>query len=213
MSTLLESLRRLFERLRRRTLLHRRPLAALCAATAVLLGLEVAAPPPPRTVRVWTAARDLAAGRLLGSEDLVSTAFSPESVPSGAVTDPRDLLGRTLAAPMLRGEPLSRLRVVGRGLLRGYPGRTAVPMRITDADVVGLLHVGDEVSVVVADPDGRESPTDLVADAPVMAIPQQGGTLGDGTPGRLVVLAVPSEDATEIATRAAAGILIPVWTD
>ena len=46
-------------RLRRRVLLHRRLLAALCVGAAVLAGLQAAAPPPPATVAVWTAARDL----------------------------------------------------------------------------------------------------------------------------------------------------------
>ena len=51
-----------------------------------------------------------------------------------------------------------------RGLLRGYPGLTAVPLRVTDADVVDLLRVGDRVSFVVADPDGRGAPAALVDD-------------------------------------------------
>ena len=78
-------------------------------------------------------------------------------MPTDAVTDLRQVLGRTLAAPMSRGEPLTRLRTLSRGLLRGYPGATAVPLRVTDADIVDLLRVGDRVSFVVADPDGRHA--------------------------------------------------------
>ena len=93
---------------------------------------------------------------------------------------------------MPRGEPVTTVRTVARGLLRGYPGTTAVPLRITDAAVVDLLRVGDRVSLVVADPDGRRTPRRLVDDVPVVAIPaaQESG-LGAGTPGRLVVAADP----------------------
>jgi Flp pilus assembly protein CpaB len=196
----------------RRVLLHRRPIAAAAAGGAALAALQVTSPPPPPTVDVWTASRDLSSGTVLGSADLTSTEFTPQSVPSDSVTDPRQVLGRTLAAPMTRGEPLTRLRTVSRGLLRGYPGTTAVPLRVTDAAIVDLLRVGDRVSFVVADPDGRVPPRPLVDDVPVVAVPATDDSgLSSPTPGRLVVAAVPSSLASEVASRAATAILIPVW--
>src|SRR4051794_8536959 len=203
---------RLLRRLQRRVLLHRRLLAVLCAGVAVLVGLQAAAPPPPETVIVWTASRDLTDGRVLGPDDLVASRFTPETVPDGAVRRASAVVGHTLAAPMTRGEPLTRVSTLSRGLLRGYPGATAVPLRITDAAVVDLLRVGDRISLVVADPDGRGTPTLLLRDVPLVAIPPatQGG-LGNGTPGRLVVAAVPTDSASDIAARAATSILIPVW--
>ncbi|MET1039917.1 MAG: SAF domain-containing protein [Acidimicrobiales bacterium] len=199
-------------RVQRRILLHRRPLAAVCAAGAALVALQVASPPPPRTVQVWTASRDLSSGTVLAPADLTRTEFMPASVPTSSVTDPRQVLGRTLAAPMTRGEPLTRLRTISRGLLRGYPGTTAVPLRVTDGDIVDLLRVGDRVSFVVADPDGREQPRPLVDDVAVVAIPRRADSgLSSSTPGRLVVAAVPTPLASEIASRAATSILIPVW--
>jgi pilus assembly protein CpaB len=202
-----------WRRARRRVLLHRRLLAALAAGAAVLVGLQAAAPPPPPTVAVWTAGRDLASGTVLAAGDLVSTHYPPAAVPHGAVRDPREVLGATLAAPVTRGEPVTHLRTVGAGLLRGYPGSTAVPLRITDADVVDLLRVGDQVSFVVADPDGRTPPQDLVDDVPVVAIPRPSrSSVTAGTPGRLVVVAVPRSLAADVAARAASGVLIPVWS-
>ncbi|MET0840343.1 MAG: SAF domain-containing protein [Marmoricola sp.] len=199
-------------RVQRRILLHRRPLAAACAAGAALVALQVASPPPPRTVPVWTASRDLSSGTVLVPADLTRAEFAPASVPTSTVTDPRQVLGRTLAAPMSRGEPLTRLRTISRGLLRGYPGTTAVPLRVTDADIVDLLRVGDRVSFVVADPDGRVPPRPLVDDVPVVAIPRRADSgLSSSTPGRLVVAAVPSSQASDVASRAATSILIPVW--
>ena len=213
MPSILDPSRRALGRFRRLLLLHRRLLAGLAAGSAVLLGLQAAAPPPPPTVRVWTAATDLPAGQVLQPGDLRAVAFTPASVPTGVVRDLREVVGRTLAGPLSQGEPVTRLRTVGPGLLRGYPGTTAVPLRITDADAVDLLRVGDAISVVVADPDGRQAPQALVEDVPVVAIPKPGrGPVSDAAPGRLVIVAVPSPEAVDVAARAAAGILIPVWT-
>ncbi len=200
-------------RLRRRVLLHRRPLAALTAAGAVLVGLQAASPPPPDTVAVWTASRDLSGGAVLQQADLTSAQFAPDTVPSGAVRDPGEVVGRTLAAPMARGEVVTGLRTLARGLLRGYPGQTAVPLRVTDGAVVELLRVGDRVSFVVADPDGRVAAEVLLEDTPVVAIPREQDALSaTGQPGRLVVAAVPTDRASDVAARAATSILIPVWT-
>jgi Flp pilus assembly protein CpaB len=212
MASLLERPRRGWRRARRQVLLRRRPLAAVTAGCAVLAGLHAAAPPPPSTVAVQTVTHDLPSGAVLRPGDLTSTAYPPQAVPSGAVRDPRRVVGATLATPMERGEAITEQRVVGQSLLSGYPGAAAVPLRITDGDVVGLLRVGDVVSFVVGDPDGRAAPEDLVDDVPVVAIPRPGRQgAAAGTPGRLVVVAVPRDRAAEIAARAASGVLIPVW--
>ena len=201
-----------FRRLHRRVMLHRRPLAALTAAGAVLAALQATSPPPPETVSVWTASRDLPSGTVLRHADLASAQFSPDTVPTDIIEDPEQVVGRTLAAPMSRGEVVTSLRTVAAGLLRGYPGTTAVPLRITEAAVVELLRVGDRVSLVVADPDGRASPRLLLEDVPVVAIPRvREGAFSSGTPGRLVVAAVPTASASEVAATAATSILIPVW--
>jgi len=197
----------------RRVLLHRRPLAATAAGAAVLVGLQAASPAPPATVTVWTAQRDLVGGSVLTTGDLVPTRFDPDVVPGGAVHDPGAVVGRVLAAPMTHGEVLTRVSTLARGLLRGYPGTTAVPLRITDGAIVDLLRVGDRVSLIVADPDGRRTPTRLVDDVPVVSIPKVSeSALGSGTPGRLVVAAIPSTRASEVAAAAATSILIPVWS-
>jgi len=161
---------------------------------------------------VWTARRDLPSGTVVQEGDLAPSAYSPDTVPADAVDDLERVVGRTLAAPMSRGEVFTETRTVTGGLLRGYPGATAVPLRVTDAAVVDLLRVGDRVSFVVADPDGRSTPTLLLRDVPLVAIPRATrGGLGNGTPGRLVVAAVPMDSASDIAARAATSILIPVW--
>ncbi len=200
-------------RLRRRVLLHRRSLAALTAAGAVLAAFQATSPPPPRTVVVWTASRDLPSGTVLEQSDLATADLSPGTVPAHAIGEADEVVGHTLASPMSRGEVVTTTRTVTSGLLRGYPGATAVPLRVTDAALVDLLQVGDRVSFVVADPDGRASPRLLLEDVPVVAIPRVGDSaLDSGTPGRLVIAAVPSGSASDVAATAATSILIPVWT-
>ncbi len=203
---------RTLHHLRRRVLLHRRPLAALTAGGAVLAGVHTAAPGPAETVEVWTVRTSLPSGTVLQRGDLVSTSLAPSTVPATAVDDPEEVVGRALAAPMARGEVLTGLRTLSRGLLRGYPGTVAVPLRITDADVVGLLRVGDRVSVVVADPEGQEPPRVLVSDVALVAIPgADTAGLSDATPGRLVVAAVPTPISLDVARWSMTGYLSVVW--
>lgn len=203
---------RALDRLRRRLLIHRRPLAALCLGTAVLLTLTALRPPAPATVALWTAARDLPSGTVLDAEDLRRTPFTPGSAPAAAVPHLDDVLGRVLATPLGRGEVMTTAKVIGEDLLAGHPDRVAVPVRIPDAETVGLLRVGDRVSVVASDPQRRQRPERLLDDAAVLAVPAASGTsTGPGTSGRLVVLAVPSDAATHVAEAATSLYLTVIW--
>ena len=110
---------------RRHVLIHRRPLAALLVALAVLAALRATQPPAPATSQVWTAAHDLPAGRVLAHDDLRRTTYAPGSVPAGAVGDPAAVVGRTLAAPLRRGVRRVLVRRAGgcdrRGEDRAHP--------------------------------------------------------------------------------------------
>ncbi|MBD8870698.1 SAF domain-containing protein [Nocardioides donggukensis] len=184
---------------RRAVLRRRRLLAALCLAGAVLTGLRTVAPAPPETVRVLTAARDLPAGTVLAPEHLAESGFAEGTAPEGG-TSRAEAVGRTLAAPLRRGEPLTDVRLVGPGLLEGYPGLVAAPVPVPDGAAVSLLRVGDRVDLLAADPRGGETLT-LAAAAPVVALPPPVESLG-AAGGRLAVLAVPRGTAAEIAAAA-----------
>src|SRR5690349_6837789 len=134
---------------RRAVLARRRLLAALLTAVAVAAGLHAATAPPPAEVAVTVAARDLPSGAVLTDADLRTVGFAPGSVPSGAVAEAG---GRTLAAPLRAGEPVTDVRLVGPALTEGYPGLAAVPVRLPDAGVAALLTVGDRIDLVAADP-------------------------------------------------------------
>jgi Flp pilus assembly protein CpaB len=158
-------------RVRRTVLSRRRPLAAVTAALAAVIGIQAAAPPPPPTRTVLTAARDLPAGTVLDPDDLVMAPFAAASVPAGTVSRPTAALGRMTTGPMRSGEPITDVRIFGASLLEGYPGRVAAPVRIGDRGVVELLHVGDRVDVIAADPQGQADPVVVATDAPVIALP------------------------------------------
>lgn len=193
-------------RLRRTLLARRRLLAAVAAAVAAAAGLQAATAPPPPTRAVLTAARDLPAGTVLAAGDLTRTAFTPGSVPAGALPV-AGALGRTTAAPVRAGEPITDVRLVRGSLLDGYPGLVAAPVRIGDPGAVALLRVGDRVDVVAADPRGEQDAVLVASDAAVAALPREQDRLSPTTAGGLVLLAVPEHTARDLASAGVARYL------
>lgn len=212
MTSLLQRLQ-LLHRLRRRLLLHRRLLAAACAASAVLLGLQAAATPPPALVQVWTAADDVPSGVVLQRSDLARTGFAPGTAPDDVVAEPSEVVGRTVATPLRAGEPVLARRLVGDEMLSGHPGLVAVPVRITDPAVAGMLRVGDRVDLVAADPQGRGDAQLIAADVSVLALPRSGETDALATlPGRLVVVAVPPDASDTLVWAGTAKVVTATWS-
>jgi Flp pilus assembly protein CpaB len=186
---------------------RRRPLAALLAVLAVLTGLRAARPAAAPTVEVLVAAHDLPSGAVLRPGDLVARRLPAGLAPAGTVAG---AIGRTLAGPVEEGEPVTAVRLVGPSLLRGYPGRVVLPVRIADADAVDLLRVGDQVDLVAADPR-RGTAFSVAVGVPVLSLPAQGrGTTADGTTGRLVVVAAEPSDVDRIAGAEATDLLTVV---
>lgn len=203
---------RLLDDLRRRILVHRRVLGALSAGLAVWLVVQAASAPPPATVPVWTAARDLPSGTVIDAHDLHRTGFAPGSVPPTAVRSLRPVVGRTLATPLGAGEPLTPAHLVGRDRLAGYPGRSAVAVRIPDPDVAALLTPGQRVDLVASDPQGGRPPERLVEDAAVLAVRRSTGSTDGTVAGRLVLFAVPDGLAAELASAGTSRYLTVVWS-
>jgi Flp pilus assembly protein CpaB len=194
------------QRVRRTLLLRRRLLAAVCAGVAMLFAVQAAAAPPPATVEVLTAARDLPSGAVLTRADLVVAEFAAGTAPARAPAYD-EAVGRTLAAPLGAGEPVTDLRLVGPSLLDGYPGLAAVPVRIPDPDVVALLEVGDRIDLVATDPRGAAGATVIAEDVPVLAMPQPSAeagvaAAGAGLGGRLLVIGTTPGDSEKVAHHA-----------
>lgn len=190
----LRSLRLGLRRARRQLLVHRRFLAGLLAALAVLAAVQASAEPAEPTLPVVVARTDLAGGRVLDAADLSTVDLPVAAVPAGALKSPTGLVGRLLAAPLRRGEPVTDVRMLAPGLLAGYPGLVAAPVRITDRAAVQLLRVGDRVDLVASSPDGGPATT-VASDAAVVALPKARGEDGSFTAGALVVVAVPRDRA------------------
>lgn len=204
---------RALDDLRRRILVHRRLLGSLLAALTVWLIVQSATAPAPATVPVWTAARDLPSGTVLTRSDLIRTGFAPGSVPASALRSVAPVVGRTLATPLSTGEPVSVAHVTGAESLRGYPGRSAVAVRIPDAEVVALLTPGQRVTLVASDPQGGQQPERVVEDAAVLTVPRPSRDAGPGTlTGRLVVFAVPADRADDLAAAGTTRYLSVVWS-
>jgi Flp pilus assembly protein CpaB len=196
---------RVHRAVRRAVLARRRPLASLCAAVAVVAGVHGARPAPPPTVAVTVAARGLPSGTVLAPGDLTVRRLPADVAPVGS-----DLhaVGRTLAAPVRRGEPVTDVRLVAPSLVAAYPGRVVLPVRIADPDVVTLLRVGDTVDLVAADPR-RGTASYVAVRVPVLALPTAPAhDPGTSTlTGRLVVVAAAPSDVDRIEGASATDLL------
>jgi Flp pilus assembly protein CpaB len=205
-----DRLTRLHRTLRRTVLARRRLLAAVLAAVAVATGVHAARAAPPVLVDVAVAARDLPAGTVLSDADVRRVGFAPGSVPSGADTE---TAGHTLAAPLRAGEPVTDVRLVGPALTDGYPGLTAVPVRLPDAGMAGLLHVGDRIDLIAADPQG-DAATVVAAGVPVLALPDTPvEQTTAGLAGRLVVVGAPRASVAQIADVSVRAFITYVFSD
>lgn len=173
--------------------------AALCLAVALR-------PSTPGSVSVLAATHDLDGGAPLRVGDLKRIALPRAAVPDGALHS--GAVGRVLAAPVRRGEPLTDARLVGRRLLRGYgDGLVAAPVRVADAQSARMLRAGQRVDVLAADnDDGSELAAHTVAsDVPVIAVPHSGA--GSGEQGALIMVAATPDESSALAQAAADGRL------
>ena len=186
-------------------LTRRRPLAAVCLGLAVVAGVHAARPAPPPTVPVTVAAHDLPSGSVLTRDDLTVREVPVALAPVGSA---EDSVGRTLAAPVRAGEPVTDVRLVGPSVVAGYPGRVALPVRIADSDAVALLRPGDRVGLVAAAPR-RGTASYVAVDVPVLSLPLPGDDAAGPTSlsGRLVVVAALPSDVDRIAGAAATDLL------
>jgi len=191
----------------------RRLASAGLAAAALAGALQVLAPDPAAGVLAVVLARDLAAGAVIGPQDLRSVHLPAGMLPRGAVGAVQ-ARGHLMASAGRSGEVLTDARLVGPGLLVGQdPDRVAAPVRVADPAAAALVSPGDRVDVLLAT-QGRADAEVVVRSATVLArllAPTSGsGLLGgsvDTASGGLLVLAVSAPDAAALAGAAARGAL------
>lgn len=182
-----------------RTLLLRRAAAALLVGFAVVLAL---APGRGESAggSVVVAGRDLSPGTVLEASEVTLRELPAELTPDGAARAPDAVLGRTLAAPVRRGEPLTDVRLTGSELARAAtanPDAVSVPLRLADPGVAALLHVGAVVDVVTAG-ERQHEPVVLARGARVLAV-LEADNRTEARDGRLVLVALDPGAATRVA--------------
>src|SRR5437762_9065822 len=114
---------------------------------------------PTKTVTIPTkpvvvAAADLDVGATLTREDVKIIDWPANAVPAGAITDPKDAVGRGLILPVIQWEPLLPNKLAsteaGGGLPPAIPpGLRAVSVRVNEViGVAGYVLPGTRVDVV-----------------------------------------------------------------
>jgi pilus assembly protein CpaB len=182
-----------------RTMALRRLVAVTLVVLAGVLALRPAGARETSQAGVVVAARDLRAGSTVTKADLEVRLLPGSAVPVGALTSQAAVVGRVLAGPVRTGEPITDVRLVGpadTALTTGDPTAATVPVQLADPDVADLLRPGIRVDVVALSPDQRADPV-LAEDAIVITVRDTAGTAGQ--PGRLVLLAVARQKATQLA--------------
>jgi pilus assembly protein CpaB len=180
-----------------RSVFLRRGAAMVLVGLAALLALNRGSSADGAMV---VAARDLAPGTVVGSGEVTLRELPPQMVPDGAARSPAVVVGRTLAAPVRRGEPLTDVRLTGSELIQAVspdPEMVSVPVRLADPGMAAVLHPGVTVDVVtIREPQGE--PVVLARGARVLAVLESGARPGDRD-GRLVLVALDPVAATRVA--------------
>ncbi|MFC5266014.1 hypothetical protein ACFPJ1_28200 [Kribbella qitaiheensis] len=173
---------------------HRRLLAGLSAAAAVYFGLVALSPAPPPTVAVLGAARDLPGGARPAAADLRTLQLPAPVVPSGALRPGAEVAKRVLAGPVRSGEPLTDARFLSPSAFAG--DLLAYPLRLDDAEIVSLLHVGDRIDLYAATSTAADSANQLARAVAVVALPSRSAASSSGA---LVVIAARSDVVSRVA--------------
>lgn len=181
---------------RRFVLTHRRSLAALFAALAVLFALG-SLQPSEHTVAIVVARHDLAAGSVLRGSDLHGVRLPVAVRPAHAHTSTKGLIGRRVAAPMRKGEALTDFRLLAPGLLDGYDaGFVLSTIAVADSTQLTALRVGGHINIVATDPEGEAATIVIARRAEIVSISSDEGD----NPAPTVVVAVREKVGLAIAT-------------
>jgi pilus assembly protein CpaB len=183
----------------------------VAAIAAVLTGVSATAPEGPAMTTVVKAKSELPGGTVLTPADLTLEPVVASDVPKGVLTDPNDLVGKTLTAPVAENQMMTLLTTTA-ARASVAPGHVIAPLRLADPAVAALLRPGDVVDIVAADPDAQPGATVVAAGARVVTVPQlPDDRAGPSPEGGLVLIDVDSQTAAVVAQVAASGTLSIIW--
>jgi pilus assembly protein CpaB len=162
-------------------------------------------------ITVVKAKSQLPGGAVLSATDLVLDPVVASDVPENVLTDPNELIGKTLAAPVAENQMMT-LFTTTVARTSAQPGHVIAPLRLGDTAVTALLHPGDVVDIVAADAQGEQPAIVIAAGARVVTVPElPDDRAGPGPEGGLVLIDVDSHTATLLAQAAASATLSIIW--
>ena len=137
-------------------------LAGLIAAVATYLIFQYITSKTTVEVRrlgqVVVAEVDIPAGTPLVDRMVKVSQWPEEIIPSSAIRDPKQAIGRVVQVPLNKGEPLLVLKLAPEGTAAGLgglldPNKLAVTVRTDDVSgVAGFINPGNRVDILVEMP-------------------------------------------------------------
>lgn len=131
-------------------------IAGVCAFLVYrIMGSKLAAAKPVITTKVVAAANDLKLGSVVTPSDLTTVEIAG-SAPKGAITDPKQAIGRGVISEIYQGEPVLESRLAqkgsGGGLAMTIPeGMRACAVRVDEVvGVAGFVTPGMRVDVLAS---------------------------------------------------------------
>jgi pilus assembly protein CpaB len=161
-------------------------------------------------ITVVKAKSQLPGGTVVSASDLVLDRVAASDVPTGVLTDPLALVGKTLAAPVAENQMMTPL-IATAARTSVSPGHVIAPLRLADTALTTLLRPGDVVDVIAADPQAEQAAV-VAAGARVVTIPElPDEEVGIGPEGALVLIDVDAQTASVVAHVAASATLSIIW--
>jgi pilus assembly protein CpaB len=108
-----------------------------------------------RLGQVVVAELDISAGTPIADRMVKVSQWPEEIIPSSAIRDPKQAIGRVVQVPLTKGEPLLVLKLAPEGTAAGLgglldPNKLAVTVRTDDVSgVAGFINPGNRVDILV----------------------------------------------------------------
>jgi Flp pilus assembly protein CpaB len=186
-------------------------LASLCAAAAFGLvrsqSAKLDALDPGAQVPVVVAARDLPEGAELTEGDLTVASWPSAHVPTAALSDPAEAIGRRLTASLAAGEPVTQGRVASGGELAATVGEGLVAIAVAAQTVPDGLAEGDRVDLLATFTAERPYTSQVATDVRVIGLGGEATGFGAGGDGARVVLELDAVQARAVAAASATAVL------
>ncbi|HET6733294.1 SAF domain-containing protein [Mycobacterium sp.] len=184
-----------------RTVAARRVVAGALVVLAAVAALR--SDPDGDHTQIVVAARDLAPGVEITTDDVRLENHTTTTLPDGYQSDVSAVVGATLAGPARRGETITDVRLLGPRLAESAAGPDAriVPLHLADTALLDLIRSGDVVDVLAAatsDTGVDAEPQVIATDAVVVLVSEKTKGTGGGS-DRVVLVALPAHAANEVA--------------